>query len=99
MRQIGMIFARSESMALMISYYSIPFQIVAGGADALAKLRPFVISSSVSYSFWLLSVQAVATLKISYERVDRCCSVVFSLCALSMILFPEPIANFLANRM
>jgi len=47
MRQIGMIFARSAAMALMISYYSIPFQIVAGGADALAKLRPFVISSSV----------------------------------------------------
>jgi len=65
MRQGGSIFAGPRAVGVMVFYYLIPFLIVAGGSDSLAKLRPFRdIGFCVIRRFWLLSVVEVSAFEI-----------------------------------
>ncbi len=82
----------------MVFYYLIPFPIVAGAPDNLSKLRPYVITTSVL----LLAFGLVQSWRAegSNDRVSTQVLSVLWLSAfvvLALILFPEPIANFLAT--
>jgi len=82
----------------MVFYYLIPFMIVAGAPDSLAKLRPFVISSSVLliafgfYQSWRSKRSQLSPSKLSLPLIWFSTIVV-----LGMILFPQTIANVLAT--
>ena len=93
-----MILAGPTAIIPMVFYYLIPFQIVAGAPDSLGRLRPFLLSASVMligfgfYRLWreerskaALSTRAKWTFSLSAVVV------------LGMMLFPQLIANSLAN--
>jgi hypothetical protein len=57
MRKHALILAGPAAITLMIFYYFIPFQIVAGAPNSLGKLRPFVLSASamlIAFGFYRL---------------------------------------------
>jgi len=99
MKYGGSIFAGPAAIVLMIFYYLIPFLIVAGASDSFAKLRPFLVSGSVLfialgfYQSWRSRRSKVPT---TLDMAVLWFSAVVVFC---MILFPETIANFLANTM
>jgi|SRR5581483_7465763 len=49
MRSSAIIVSGPAAIALMIFYYFIPFQIVAGGQDWLGRLRPLILLLSVIF--------------------------------------------------
>jgi hypothetical protein len=62
------ILARPAAITLMIFYYFIPFQIVAGAPNSLGKLRPFVLSPSatlIAFGFYRLWQKKPSKSKLS----------------------------------
>jgi len=98
MRASAIIFSGPAAIALMIFYYFIPFQIVAGGPDWLGRLRPLVLLVSVIFiAFGFVGLRREGQLK---SQMTTQATLVLSLSAvvvLGMLLFPELLANFLAN--
>lgn len=98
MGQSGIIFAGSSSSRSYVFYYLIPFLIVAGGSDSLAKLRPFLISGSVLF----VVVGFYHSSKSRHSKSERSglsMAVLWfsAVVVFLMILSPETIANVLAN--
>jgi uncharacterized membrane protein len=97
MRHNRIIFAGPVAILLMVFYYSIPFVSVAGG-PRLARLRPFLISGAVLlvalgfYQSWPSRHSKSQACGVSMAVLWFSAVVVFF-----MILFPETIANLLAN--
>jgi hypothetical protein len=98
MKSAGIIFSGAGAMALMIAYHSIPFLIVRGGIDSLAQLRPFLLSASLAvavagfYQMWRAEQLGSPATDLSIAILLFSVTVV-----LGMILFPQVVANFLAN--
>ena len=98
MKSTGIIFSGAGAMALMIAYHSIPFLIVRGGIDSLAQLRPFLLSALLavavvgSYQMWRAEQLGSPAPDLGVAILLFSVTVV-----LGMILFPQVVANFLAN--
>ena len=88
------------AIVLVTFYYFIPFFIKRGAPDSLGRLRPFLLPGAVvaiSAGFYCLwrskqSGSPASRLSISVLWVS-------AIVAVSMILFPQAIANFLATSM
>jgi len=98
MRLSAVIGSGPAAVALMVFYYFIPFQIVAGGPDWLGRLRPLVLLAAVI--FIALGFVGLRRNGQSKSQVTTRATLVLSLSAvvvLGMLLFPQLLANFLAN--
>jgi len=92
------IFVGPAAIVLMVFYYFIPFAIVAGGPDFLAKLRPFVISSSVLLiAFGFYRSWRVKRSKLPPNKFGLPVLWFSTIVVVGMILFPQTIANVLAT--
>lgn len=98
MRASAIIFSGPAAIALMIFYYFIPFQIVAGGQDWLGRLRPLVLLLSVIFiAFGFVGLRREGQAK---PQMTTPVTLVLSLSAvvvLGMMLFSQLLANCLAN--
>jgi len=98
MKSAGIIFSGAGAMSLMIAYHSIPLLIVRGGIDSPAQFRPFLLSASLAvavmgfYQMWRAEQLGSPATDLSVAILLFSVTVV-----LGMILFPQVVANFLAN--
>jgi len=100
MRHGSIIFAGPTAIAVMIFYYLIPFLIVAGAPDSFAKLRPFVIIASVLLiALGLFQVWHAQRSEVPISRLALPMLWFSALAVLGLILFPQPVANFLASTL
>ena len=97
-RGVNPIFAGPAAVTVMVFYNFVPFAIVAGAPDYLARLRLFLILSSVlliafgAYQTWRAKRSVLPRSKLAAPVL------LFSAAATGgMILFAQPIANFLAG--
>ena len=98
MSRFSTIFLGPTPVALMLSYYLVPFAIVAGAPDSISRLRPFLIASPALlmalgfYQLWWAqrSDRPVSTLRV---RV----LVLSALVTLTLMAFPQAITNTLAG--
>jgi hypothetical protein len=100
MRHGSIIFAGPIAIAVMIFYYFIPFLIVGGAPDSFAKLRPFVLTASVLLiAFGLFQVWRAQQSEVPVPRLALPILWFSTLAALGLVLFPQPVANFLASTL
>jgi uncharacterized membrane protein len=94
----GIVLLGPAAVAVMIFHYLIPFLIVAGLPDFVSRLRPFLISGSVLL-ITLGLYQSWPTKRSEEHRSKLTVPVLWfsALIVLGLILFPQAIANFLAN--
>jgi hypothetical protein len=84
----------------MIFYYFIPLLIVAGVPDSLAELRPFVITASVLLiAFGLFQSWRAKRSEVRVSKLTLPMLWFSALVVLGLILFPQPVANFLASTL
>ena len=95
MKRVGTL-AGLTAIAFVVFYQVIPFLVVSGAPDGLGKLSPLLAVEFVAMrSFWVLCAGAPES---QAHRLGRASLFWFSAVAgLSMVLFPEAIANFLAS--
>ena len=98
MKSAGIICSGAGAIALMIAYHSIPFLIVRGGIDSSAQFRAFLLSATLAvavvgcYQMWRAEQLGSPATDLSVAILLFSVTVV-----LGMILFPQVVANFLAN--
>jgi hypothetical protein len=98
MRSSAIPFVGPAAVGMMIFYFFIPFQIVAGAPDWRGRLRLFVLSASVMFiAFGVFELWREGRSKsraTTRARVMLSLSAVVVLCRM---LCPQLLANFLAN--
>jgi hypothetical protein len=98
MKNAAIMLTVTGALALMIVYHLIPFLILDRGAESLARLRPFLVGSSLI--LMLLGLVQLWRAKHSTSRPSRFTVIAFwlsSVLLLCTILFPGAIASFLAD--
>jgi hypothetical protein len=89
MRSSAITFVRPPALGMMIFYFFIPFQIVAGAPDWLGRLRPFVPSASVMFiAFGFFELWRDGRSKSRATTRARLMLSLSALVVLCMMLFP-----------
>lgn len=97
MRRSGIIVPALAALGSAIAYYFVPFLLEAGGPAFLARSRPFLLSASLlltALSFYRLWRAGPHT------RPDALTAVILwfsAITLLAFLLFPQAIANILAD--
>ena len=100
MRCGSIILAGPTAIAMMVFYYFIPFLIVAGAPGSFAKLRPLVITAPVLLiGFGLFQWWRAQRSEISLSKLTLPVLWFSVLAVLGLLLFPQPIATFLASTL